>query len=282
MRQRLLAESALAATNGDSQPIVANLPAGWDPGTDWRQAHFFAALRQPWLALTAAPSGITAPRWTGTPAYPASARRAEIGIDGVTAARSLQRVGDDYSDALVTPGDTAEVFSRIALESVSLQARQNPHVAATQVRSVSGGLLARLAGIRIVSSPFVTLSGSSGTFVVTLVNALDVPVHVGIRATATGHMVVTGPMDLRLPAGQRTTVKIRTSAPRIGVQNVTLTPVTAAGAAVGTPTQLRVRVSEVSGLIWAVMGAGGLVLLVMIVRRALKRGLRPRAEGADG
>jgi hypothetical protein len=38
IRQRIVSDAALRAMSGSRAPMVVILPAGWDPGTDWRQA----------------------------------------------------------------------------------------------------------------------------------------------------------------------------------------------------------------------------------------------------
>jgi len=52
---------------------------------------------------------------------------------------------------------------------------------------------------------------------------------------------------------------------------VQLQPVNAEGTPVGEPTELKVRSSHVGQYIWAVLGAGTLVLVILIVVRVRRK-----------
>jgi hypothetical protein len=130
----------------------------------------------------------------------------------------------------------------------------------------------------VVGSSFVTMSGGSGTFVVTLVNDLDERVRVGLTATTDSSRLTIAPHEpVTLLAKQRTTVRMAATSSGIGVREATLTPVTTKGDAIGTPISFSVRSSQVGILIWAIMAAGVALLVVMIARRWIKRGLSRRS-----
>ena len=67
----------------------------------------------------------------------------------------------------------------------------------------------------------------------------------------------------------------------IGVREVTLVPITDKGDEVGTPISFSVRSSQVGILIWAIMGVGMALLVVMIIRRWVRRGLSRRSTARD-
>ena len=59
---------------------------------------------------------------------------------------------------------------------------------------------------------------------------------------------------------------------------MTLVPITDKGDEVGTPISFSVRSSQVGILIWVIMGVGMALLVVMIIRRWVKRGLSRRSH----
>jgi hypothetical protein len=68
-------------------------------------------------------------------------------------------------------------------------------------------------------------------------------------------------------------LRLHAQASSIGVHDVTLTPVTVDGAELGTPLTFSLRTSQVGTLIWVILVGGSLLLVVMILRR-VRRGLR--------
>jgi len=255
------------------------LPPGWNPGRDWQQAHLFAALDQPWLRLGGLPArSDAAPLLTDLP-YPARQRRAEITNAMVAAAQGVVNGATVYADALTEPDGAVDGYTRLALQSTSFHARKDRLGAVLDAKSIQRDIDDNLAGIRVVGSPFVTMSGTSGNFVVTLVNDLDQRVRVGIRARTNSSLLkIDTPDTVTLPPKQRTTVRLSAASSGIGVREVTLVPITDQGDEVGTPISFSVRSSQVGILIWAIMGVGMALLVVMIIRRWVKRGLSRRSH----
>ncbi len=278
LRQRIVSDAALRGISGSTAPMVVVLPAGWDPGTDWRSARLFDALDQPWLRLAGLPAPSTsAPLRTALP-YPSRQRRAEVTTAMVAATKGVVLGANVYADALTEPDGAIEGYTRLGLESVSYHARQNRLGAVSDAEDLRRSISEDLLGIRVVGNQFVTMSGGSGKIVVTLVNDLDQRVRVGIRArTNSPELTIETPKTVILPPKQRTTVRLSAGSSGIGVREVTLIPVTDKGDAVGTPMSFAVRSSQVGVLIWAIMGAGTLLLVVMIIRRWFKRGLTRRS-----
>jgi hypothetical protein len=278
IRQRIVSDAALRAMSGSKAPMVVILPAGWDPGRDWRQAHLFGALDQPWLQLVGLPApSTTAPRRTHL-TYPARQRRAEVGRGMVRAANRAVVQAQVYADALTEPDGAVDGYTRLALQSTSYHARNNRLGAVLDAEQLRQDISNSLRGIRVVGSPFVTMSGKTGNFVVTLVNDLDQRVRVGIRARTNSSLLsIDTPNTVTLPPKQRTTVRLSAASSGIGVREVTLVPITDKGDEVGTPISFSVRSSQVGILIWAIMGVGMALLVVMIIRRWVKRGLSRRS-----
>jgi len=275
VRQRIVSDAALRAQEGLRSPMVVELPAAWDPGTHWRSANFFAGLNLPWLGLVALdrPDDST-PTFDAALGYPASERRAEIGLANVSASRTLVATASVMGQLLRTTNDVQHSLDGIALSAVSYHARTDAAVARNQVLDTNFSMRSRLDKVSVIGTDFVTLSGGSGTLTVTLVNQLDEPITVGIepRTSSTGVHIET-PKPLEMAPGQRTVLRLRARASSIGVHEVTLTPVTAGGAELGTPLTFSLRTSQVGKLIWVVLVCGGALLVVMILRR-IRRGIR--------
>ena len=66
------------------------------------------------------------------------------------------------------------------------------------------------------------------------------------------------------------------------MHEVTLLATTENGERLGSEVQFNVRTSNVGFVIWLVMGAGGAVLLGMIVFRIVKRVRGRRTDAGDG
>jgi hypothetical protein len=276
VRQRIVSDAALRALDGDRGPMVVELPARWDPGTNWQSADLFGGLRLPWLDLVPlAPTPVqTTPTFDAALGYPAAERRAEVGPANVSAARSLVSTATVFGQLLRSTNDVRHGLIGVALEAVSTHARRDPARARAEVLGTNTAMRDRLAKVAVVGTDLSTLSGGSGTLTVTLVNGLDQPVTVGVEPrTSSPDVQIRAPKPLDLAPGQRSVLRLRATASSIGVHEVTVTPVTAEGTALGTPLTFTLRASEVGKLIWAVLIGGGALLVVMILRRIV-RGFR--------
>jgi hypothetical protein len=130
----------------------------------------------------------------------------------------------------------------------------------------------------VVRTPsFVTMSSETGTFQVTLVNGLDEPVTVGLQARVTnGRLRLNTPGPIELPPKGRGAMPIDVTATDIGIHQVTLQPVSAAGTTLGQGATLSIRSSKVGLILWVVMGVGAAVLFAMVVFRIRQRILQRR------
>ncbi len=276
VRQRILADAALRAQAGLSTPMVVELPDDWDPGPQWQDAQFFAGLDQPWLHLESVDRSpaTTTPRFDAALGYTASERHDEIGLANISAARGLIGTANLMGRLLRSTNDVRYALTGMALAGVSYHARRDEAHAREGVVDTNAAMRSRLAKVSVVGTDFVTLSGGSGILTVTLVNQLDQPIRVGVEAHTTSSAVhIDRQKPLDLAPGQRTVLRLHARASAIGVQEVTLTPVTADGAELGTPLTFNLRTSQVGKMIWIVLIGGGALLVVMILRRVV-RGIR--------
>ncbi|HSE70615.1 MAG TPA: DUF6049 family protein, partial [Nocardioidaceae bacterium] len=281
MRQRILAEAAVHSL-GDTadQPMVVKLPERWTPDRAWSSASFFTGIDLPWLRTVDVPTarnlvGPFATRgdaYDRPLAYPRAERRAELPTGNLVAAAELNDVGQVFA-SLLTRNDTVdEQLAEIAMSAVSSQARRRPRPAVNAVRRTSEQVHGALDRIRIEGPPSVTMSSAEGSFQVTVVNDLEEPVTVGIRAnTGSPDLVIPDTDPVELGPRQRATVRLSATATNIGVRSVILVPTTVDGKPVGNSTKFSVRSSQVGLVIWIIMGAGAIVLFGAIALRIVRR-----------
>lgn len=276
LRQRVIADAALRLPEGNTSPMVVELPSDWNPGAGWQLADFFKELNQPWLNLVTLDSSEFSidPQFTAALAYPRSVRKAELPAGNIESAETLIGTTGILDQLLLTENTVQHDLSGIALTAVSYHARADQAVARQQVLGTEAVVRGVLGQVSVIGTDFVTLSGGSGTLAVTLVNGLDHPIMVGVEPETTNPGVTIDSTEpFEMAPGQRTVLRLQAESSGIGVDQIALTPVAADGTPLGTPLSFRLRTSQVGNLIWGVLGAGGLLLVVMIARR-IRRGLR--------
>jgi hypothetical protein len=284
VRQRLLSDAALHAMSDErDQPLVVSTPDHWNPGAGWGQANFFAGLDQPWLRMVDLPSvvadrGSAAAPDRATPVYPRNERAQQLPTENLLATRSLVRAGGAYGALLSANDSVDDVLARVAMLASSQDDRADPAGARAQALRTGGYIRSRMRQVHLEGPPFVMMSGESGPVQITVVNDLDQPVTVGIRARTTSRDLRISQVDpVTLGAGRRTAIRLNARSQDIGVHPVTLVATTANGTPLGSRTQFTVRTSHVSTVIWVIMGVGGGLLFLAIVIRLIRRIRRRKA-----
>ncbi|MFL6155673.1 MAG: DUF6049 family protein [Marmoricola sp.] len=278
LRQRILSDAALRASEGATGPMVVKLPDGWDPGAGWQLADFFNALNQPWLNLVSVNPSTDAstPTFDAALGYPAAQRRLEVPRSSLVTAGALLQTTTVLSALLRSKNTVNHDLAGIAFDAVSYHARRDNERADGQVSATNAAMRSVLAKVQVIGTDFVTLSGGSGSLSVTLVNGLDQPITVGIKArTSTDDVKIAASRPLNMEPGQRTVLRLKASASKVGVTQVVLSPVTSDGADIGTPLSFRLRTSQVGKVVWAVIVLGLALLTAAIIRRIT---LRVRAK----
>ena len=287
VRQRLLAEGALHALSADrSQPMLALLPAWWDPGPGWRAARFVGGLSQRWLELVqvqdvrrdARPSPLLLPEGL---TYPEEEEAAELPASVLEETDDLITQGATYESVFVEVGSVGDRLARQALLSASVWNRGRPALAADRARSAADLVQTVLGEIEVRSPPFVTLSSEDGDFLVTLANGLGERVRVGLRASVSGPgLQLSTPTTITLEPNERRSVRIPARSTGLGIHRVTLQPTTESGLPLGTPATLSVRTSSVGLFLWIIMAGGAAVLFGAIAVRIVRR-MRRRSDTSE-
>jgi len=210
--------------------------------------------------------------------YPELQQRRELDDQVFDGVQALIRAGDTLQNLLVDNFRIGGVITEQALTGLSYSARNGP-LAARAATSESRAWVDELLGsIQLNAAPGVTLSSASGTFVVTIVNSLDLPVVVGVVATSDDGITIAPSEPVELAAKSRTNVLLEAKTSSNRVHNVTLSATDADGNPLGATDELPIRSAQVSDVIWLIMGTGaGLLLLAIIVRlvRRIRRSRRP-------
>jgi len=279
VRQRVLSEAALhAMSTSASTPLVVTMPSRWNPGAGWAQSDFFGGLTQPWLSLVSL-AGLDASSPTPTVRYPASARARQVSVANISAARDLVATGGVLSSLLARPG-VADRVAKTALLAVSAQDSRRQQAALSQARNTDSALRRLMGRVTLEGPPFVMMSSDQGPIQVTIINGLDVPVRVSVRArTPESDLSVATPAPVTVAPGARAPLRLRATATAIGVHSVTLVAVDAAGNPIGSTTTFNVRTSQVGLVIWVIIGVALVLLFAAITLRVVRR-VRRRGEAA--
>lgn len=275
VRQRLLSDAALHAMSADrDQVLVVSTPKTWNPGPAWSESNFFAGLDLPWLRMVDLPEVVAeaAPAGAVTTVYPRAERAQELPSENLRSTRALTRVGRTYAELLAANDSVDDILARVAVLASSENARGHAVRARAQAVRTAGYVRSRLRRVHIEGPSFVMMSGESGPVQITVVNDLDQPVTVGIRAqTASPDLKISEVDPITLGPGRRSSVRLNARSRDIGVHPVTMVATTVDGTPIGSRTQFTVRTSNVSTVIWLIMVVGGGLLFLAIVIRLIRR-----------
>ncbi len=272
IRQRVLAEAALRVVRSDREPLIAVVPSSWDLDD---AGAFWDGLDAPWIDLTTV-SGVEA---ATTPVdvpvddldYPEWQAGRELGpltVDGVA---DLVRAGDTLQSLLVDNTGIGGTVTEEALTGLSYRVRLDQVAARAATARSRDWVDERLGAVKIDAPNGVTLASDQGTFVVTLANTLDHRVVVSVRARSDDGIDVTSPKRVVLAPDARETVRLTTRTTDSSVHNVELMVTDEAGTPLGSTSDLRIRSTQVGGVIWIIIGVGVGVLFVAIAVRLARR-----------
>jgi hypothetical protein len=268
LRQRFLAEAALRVIAGDDRPVVWTIPREWDLRDP---SALFTGLQVPWLDLGTlddvaddAPASEVRPEELR---YPPSQKAAEVSSENFEAVQDLIRAGERLDRLLPENDQIADQLAGQALNGVSYSSRRGGALDRASVRQSVVWVDSRLARVRIQAPRGVTLSSSSGSFSATVTNQLDQPVTVSVVGRSDAGLEVVPPEPVTLAPRSRTTVLLETRVSTTRVHDVTLLVTDSEGRPLGPTDELAIRSSQVSDVIWVIMGAGaGLLFLAIAVR----------------
>lgn len=270
LRQRILAEAALRAITGEDEPLLVQLPQQWNPGGYWDRSEFVEGLEESFLDIVGLPPA------TGeveSLTYTETDRAREIDAPLVRTSAGLLDAASLLANLLATENNVSQRLSAMAFRGSSYSSRGDQQAPASLLSTMVDTVHGLTSQVRVAGTEFVTLSGGSGTVTVSLINELPQPVRIGldVRTSGSGDLSFTEMDPVTLQPEQRTAVRLEVSSSSIGVNEVTITPVTVDAEAIGTPLEMTIRSSDVGRWFWVLMASVLAVLLVMIIKRIRDR-----------
>ena len=208
--------------------------------------------------------------------YPRPQARREISAGLVATTADQAALADALGAVLVDNPEARGELVRAALTGVSSSVRNRELVAAQRIAGQAVTTLQVLRLIRLEVPSLVTMSSSSGSITVKVVNGLDQRVRVGIDAVVSsggrpGALALDVPQALEIPAEQQVTLRLRARAGRVGVNVVELRAASPDGVPVGLPAEVNVRASTLGIQIYRFMAGAGFVLLAVVIFRVRRR-----------
>lgn len=282
LRQRFVAQTSLLAGTGKGAASVVVVPPGsWKD--DPRQ---IAAVQQ---AMAAAPwvTGVgidqisdPQPRAVAAPATPVDV--AGLSDEQLDKIKELNQSAKTYQELLSTSGEIPAGMKQAMVRSASRQWETSPEDAQRFVDYQRKAVATLLKQVRLVRNNTkghqeaikVNLSGSKGSFPLTVENKLDVTVRVNLVVTSTGNRNDLRIEPLRvlvLSAGQKGTFLVKASAEQNGLINAKAQLVTASRVPVGDPQPLVIQAAQYGSVGWILVGAAVALLFGTSIVRIYRR-----------
>ena len=281
LQQRFFAQtSLLAGTGTGAATVVAVPPRSW-----MEDSRPIAAVQEAMAAPWITPVGINQvidphPRAVAAPAAPADAPGLNQGqLDKI---KDLNKSIKTYQALLGVSAEIPPNMRQALVRTGSSQWEGFPDDAQRFVNyqaNAASGLLKQVHLIRNNTKGHqqaikVNLSGSKGSFPLTVENKLDVTVRVKLVVTSTGNRNDLRIQPLRvlvLSAGQKGTFLVKASAEQNGLINAKAQLVTAGGEPVGDPQPLVIQAAQYGSVGWILVGAAVALLFGTSIVRIYRR-----------
>jgi hypothetical protein len=306
LRQRFAAETSLLAGTGTGEVTVAVVPPrSWETEDTAPLSAVVDAMAGPWIT----PVGIdkvavgVGPR--GEPKVstklPTTAQGGTTGLNDGQLSGIQDLTADTATyDALlsqVAASETRNMMSEALMRSSSSEWTAFPDEGQRYISYQRSAVQAQLKDVHLVTNTTkkgqhqgikVNLSGSKGSFPLTVENGLDVSIRVGLQVTATGNrndLRITIERPLTLSAGQKGTFQVKASAEQNGLINATAQLVTLDQKPVGEPQPLVIQAAQYGSVGWILVGAAVALLfgtsIVRIYRRVRSERRNPAKPEGD-
>lgn len=163
-------------------------------------------------------------------------------------------------------------YDEVTATAISQRWRSQPELAERFGRRSARSLAEQLGSVSVEIPSFVTLSGDSGSFGVTINNGMDQAVTVGVGFKSdTGRFSLPNIEPVAIGAGESRTVLVDASVSEVAVGEVTARLVTVERSTFGSPTRFTLRTSPLGVVIWIALGAGAGFVLLVVARRSLRQ-----------
>ena len=294
--QRFLAETAMIAAQAPNlrRSVVVAPPPRWNPGTALASKLLSDTVSAPWLrpahldslAPVTTPQGVPAPDRASLPSNR---------VGGSLTAGYLQRVQDLSADAKLIESIQINPTGAYRLVIARLESSAWSGSGQAQGLDLLGQADAYMQSqehaVAIIPSSEITLGGSRGSVPVSIDNRMPVAIQVRLQATVPATRGLTasarlsiGPKQAQpvsIGPGQKQTVRLQVHAHSAGVTTIHLRLLTPQGVPFpGSDRTLKVRASAFGTLALVIVAVALGVLVITIVARVLRRGLRAGRPGS--
>jgi len=288
--QRFLSELLMiqAELPSDQRALVVAPDRRWAPDPVFAERLLADTGKVPWVQpvpLSTVLANPVSTKVTREPLnYPAEERAAELSPSYLAQARKAKGRVDAFA-GITTPGDgQARDFDDAVLRTLSSAWRDDRGDAATRMSAVRAAIASTMRRVRIATGAgsFVTLTSNSGTVPVTVSNELDTPVRVVVGIASGLHLKVAGngrKLEV-IPPHRRIPIDIKATAQTSGVFPLKVTLYTPSGQIYQPEVQLFVRSTAYGIVALLITGGATAVLMIAVIVRLIRRGLRARRRTA--
>ncbi|TCM45773.1 hypothetical protein EV648_106237 [Kribbella sp. VKM Ac-2568] len=296
VRQRFAAETALLAGTGTGTATVVVLPPrDWETKGSATSALVQQGFSLPWITPISIDQ-VTAAK--AQPARPPNTPRSTPGLPSgqLDQIKRLNTATTTFVSLLADREQAPVDLQRALLRVSSYSWREYPDEAQRFLTFEQGSVNSWLGKVHLVNNAVdrgqhreikVNLSGSKGTFPLSVVNELDWSVRVGVAVKPANRtdLRIAPLRTLVLPAGQKGTFQITASAEQNGLIRANAQVISAEQLPVGKSQELVIQAAQYGSVGWILVGAAIALLFgtsaVRIYRRIRSERRNPTPAGTE-
>ncbi len=287
-RQYLLASTAAITRErpGENRSVLAVLPRTFDGEVAGLADRLATLASAPWLRLTPLTDlrDTPAPDLERAPLPDREVEDGEVGPALIAETTAARRALADFAPIVEDPAALVREPDARLQQVLSAAWRTAPGERAAFAGDATRAVADLQTGVGVVDSATVNLISASGELPVAVRNDLDQVAAVALRLTSSDPALqLPAPVPVEVPANSEVTVGVAVHA--VGSADVTILAelVNEAGARVGTPAALTVRVrADWENVGTAVLAGAIAVGLVFGLVRSIRRGRRRGGAATDG
>ena len=276
LRQRVLAEAALGAVSRSAEPgsradAITLIDPDWDPGavTGTPLSAVFAAT----FTQSSTPEALLGQdpeQYAG--AFSTTARATPVDVAQLSsAADAIMQFG--VLDSLVDDDETLRANQAIDVSSLlGVRWRNDRAAGVSRATRLADRASRQVSAIEVKGPPAFTLSGSEASFPLTISNGTTHAIRVGVRIDSTNPALKVPGLDpVDVGPDERVTVNVPIDVGNQSSSTLSAQLVAPSGREFGEPAVFNVRSSSVGTAVWFAMGAAGVLVVLALLRRFVRR-----------
>ena len=295
VRQEFLAESAVLAgtipLDAPSRAIVVGPDdIRWNPAAAVVNSLLRATINAPWLepiTLTALLDGPVNPVRRDRGTYGNKAIAAELPSDYLAEVKLASDELANFTSVLDNPIGISDAFASALLRTESSAWRSEPQTGRRLLSTVREQLDEQVGQVRVLSEGTVTFSGETGRVPVTIENALDRTVTVGValRASPSIRLESEPLTDITIEPGRKVSVDVEARVVGVNALPVRIQLLTPDGSTFGTPALIEVAstaYARAAAWVVAIAFVAIVVFVVVGITRRIRNASGASRENASG